>query len=72
VEIRVSARNKLAGTVSAIVKGAVNSEVKLSLPGERTLAAIVTNASVKELKLKKGASCCALIKSSHVLLAVNR
>jgi molybdopterin-binding protein len=31
----------------------------------------VTNESIKELELKKGVPCCALVKSSHVLVAVN-
>lgn len=68
---KISARNKLAGTVASITKGAVNSEVKVALPGGRTLIAIITNEGVKELELKNGSVCCALIKASHVLIAVN-
>lgn len=69
--IRISASNRLPGKVSAIVSGAVNSEVKLQLTGTRTLVAIVTNESLKELGLKTGSPCCALINASHVLIAVN-
>lgn len=68
---RISARNKLVGTVSRIVKGAVNSEVKIALPGGRTLAAIVTGDGLKELGLKAGSVCCAVVKASHVLIAVH-
>ena len=67
----VSARNKLVGTVATISKGAVNSEVKIALPGGRTLAAIITDEGLKELGLKVGSVCCAIIKASHVLIAVN-
>jgi molybdate transport system regulatory protein len=70
-DVRISARNKLTGTISAITAGSVNSEVKLSLAGGRTLVAIITAASVKELGLRKGQTCTALIKASHVLIAVN-
>lgn len=67
----ISARNRLTGTVSSIARGAVNSEVKVQLAGGRTLVAIVTDDGLKELGLKLGSVCCAVIKASHVLIAVN-
>ncbi len=69
--LRVSARNQLRGTVSAIIAGSVNDEVKIQLPGARTLTAIVTHEALKELGLVEGAACSALVKASHVLIAVN-
>ena len=69
--IRVSARNQLRGTVTAVLPGSVNGEVKIQLPGGRLLTAIVTKEALKELGLVEGAACSALIKSSHVLIAVN-
>jgi molybdate transport system regulatory protein len=69
--IRVSARNQLRGTVTAVIPGSVNGEVKIKLAGERILTAIVTNDALQELGLAEGAACSALIKSSHVLIAVN-
>jgi len=68
---RISARNRLRGTVSEILPGAVNGEVKLALPGGRTLTAIITMEALEELELRPGAACTALIKASHVLIAVN-
>ena len=70
-DIRISARNRLDGTVSAIIRGAVNCEVKLRLGAERVLTAIITEEALKELDLAVGRPCTALIKASHVLLAVN-
>ena len=67
---RTSARNRLCGKVSRCVEGAVNSEVVLELPGGKTVTAIVTNESVRELGLAVGVSACALVKASHVILAV--
>lgn len=69
--IRTSARNRLVGVISAVIPGGVNSEVKIQLVGGRTLTAIVTCEALKELDLADGSSCCALIKTSHVLIAVN-
>ncbi len=69
--IRISARNRLCGTIKSIAPGAVNCEVRLQLAGDRTLVAIVTRDGLEELGLRAGASCCGLIKASHVLVAVN-
>lgn len=69
--LRISARNRFQGTVSDVIAGAVNCEIKLELPGGRTLVAIITKDAQKELKLAVGMPCCALVKSSHVLIAVN-
>lgn len=51
--------------------GVVNSEVKIELTGGRVLAAVITNESLKELGFAPGSDCCALIKASHVIVAVN-
>src|ERR1039457_417851 len=69
--LRTSARNHLAGVVAEVIHGSVNSEVKLQLPGNRMLTAIVTVDAIKELALVKGSPCTALIKASHVLIAVD-
>lgn len=69
--LRISARNRLAGTVASITPGAVNCEVKLQLAGSRTLVAIVTREGLKQLGLRRGSPCVALVKASHVLIAVN-
>jgi molybdate transport system regulatory protein len=69
--VRISARNRLCGKITEIIRGSVNSEAIVQLPGSRRLTAIVTNDSVKELGLTVGAPCCALIKASHVLIAVS-
>jgi molybdate transport system regulatory protein len=71
--VRISARNRLRGTVTQIIPGSVNSEIKIQLAGAsgRILTAILTRESVQELGFVEGSECCALIKASHVLLAVN-
>ena len=69
--LRTSARNRLCGTVARCTGGAVNAEVVLELAGGKTIAAIVTNDSVKTLGLVPGSRACALIKASHIILAVD-
>lgn len=68
--IKTSARNALSGTVVRCQEGAVNAEVVIELPGGKTVAAIITNESVKVLALKEGVPATALIKASHIILAV--
>ena len=69
--LRTSARNQLCGIVVSCVEGAVNGEVVIELAGGRRLAAIVTNESIRSLGLREGVHACALIKASHIVLAVS-
>ena len=66
--MNISARNTLAGTVTKVIKGAVNSEVDLTLNGGEKVVAIITNGSVDHLGLKEGSRAYAILKSSWVIL----
>ncbi len=68
--IKTSARNRLTGTVVRCQEGAVNTEIVIELAGGKTVVAIITNESVRELGLKEGVRATALIKASHIILAV--
>ncbi len=70
-KLRTSARNRLCGAVTRLQEGPVNCEVVIELPGGRSLAAIVTHESVTSLGLRVGVRTCALIKASHIILAVS-
>lgn len=69
-DMKISVRNRLRGTVSRLTKGAVNSDVVLTLAGGNTVSAIVTNDSVEQMGLEVGAQACALFKASSVILGV--
>ena len=66
--MKISARNILAGKVDSIVRGAVNSEVALTLEGGEKIAAIITNGSVEALELAAGTAACAIVKANEVIL----
>jgi molybdate transport system regulatory protein len=68
--LRLSARNKLWGTVQRIVEGPVNAEVTLDLGEGRTATAVLTRESVASLGLAMGTKACAAFKASSVILAV--
>lgn len=67
-ELRVSARNVLSGTIGKLERGAVNSDVSLSLAGGKTLSAMITNESADTLQLQVGSEASALFKASSVIL----
>jgi molybdate transport system regulatory protein len=69
-KVKFSARNQLAGTVSALAKGAVNTEVGITLAGGTVVYAVITNEAVLELGLQIGKPASALIKASHVVLGI--
>ena len=69
--MKTSARNVFSGVVSALVEGAVNTEVELPLAGGDRLVAIITRNSAKELGLATGNNAVALIKAPWVVLVTD-
>ena len=67
---RTSAMNRLCGKVDAVVKGAVNNEIKIGLTGGKSIVATITKQSSEEMKLAPGADVCALFNASQVILAI--
>ena len=67
---RLSTRNQLSGTVTEVIKGAVNSEVVLTVGGGTVITAIITNDSVQSLGLAAGKTATAAFKASSVIVGV--
>ncbi len=65
--LKATARNNIKGTVTEVITGAVNSEVKISV-GSSTICAIVTNESIDDLAITKGDEIYAIFKASSVIL----
>ncbi|MES2056313.1 MAG: TOBE domain-containing protein [Pseudomonadota bacterium] len=68
--LRTSARNTLAGIVVRREDGPVSSEIVLEMSEGKTLTATVTRESAETLDLRIGSPALALIKASHVILAI--
>ena len=66
-KLRTTARNNIQASVTDIIKGAVNSEIKLSV-GENSLCSVITNDAAADLDLKKGDTAYAMFKASSVIL----
>ncbi len=69
--MKLSARNILKGKIVQILKGAINSEVIIELPGGEKLVSVITNASVESLELKEGKQAYAIIKASNIMVGVD-
>ncbi len=67
--MRISARNQLPGTVTAITRGEAIANVELDVLGQRLVASVTVEA-VEELGLRAGSEVTAAVKASDVLLGV--
>ena len=69
--MKVSARNRLEGSIAAVNPGAVNTEVVLDLGGSDTLVAVVTSESAKRMGLAVGKRAMGLVKAPWVTIVTD-
>lgn len=67
--LRVSARNQLRGTVTAVTEGEAIANVAVDVGGQHLMSS-VTRDAVQELGIAVGSEVVLLIKASDVLLGV--
>ena len=63
----LSARNRLSGTIEEITLGSVMAHVVIRV-GQNLVESVITRRSAEEMKLKKGDTVAAVIKSTEVML----
>jgi molybdopterin-binding protein len=68
VLVAISGRNQLRGIVDEIRTDGLLAQVRLRI-GDQRLTAVITRDAVDELKLKRGATALAIIKSTEVMIA---
>lgn len=66
--MRLSARNKLPGTVESIKVDGLQAKVDVRV-GDNHIVAVITAEAIDELDLKVGDQVTAIVKSSSVMLA---
>jgi molybdopterin-binding protein len=64
----ISARNKLKGKISEIILGDVMAHVTIRV-GQNLIDSVITRKSADELKLKKGDTVFAVVKSTEVMVS---
>lgn len=69
--MKISARNVLPGTVVAIVKGPVTTEVTLEVAPGVQLVSTITTTSAQALGLAVGTRAHGVIKASSVMIATD-
>jgi molybdopterin-binding protein len=69
--MKISARNKLRGTILEVTKGATTAHVRIDLGGGAVVTASITNEAVDELKLVGGQTAYAIVKASDVMIGVD-
>ncbi len=69
--MNISARNIFKGTVTSIVKGAVNTEVTIALGDGTRMVSIITVGAAERLGLKEGATASAIVKASSIIVGTN-
>lgn len=69
--MKISARNRLKGTITEIVKGATTAHVRIDIGNGIVVTSSITNEAVDELELKVGGEAYAVVKASDVMVAVD-
>ena len=64
---RLSGRNQLVGRITDIQMSGLIAQVTLSIGGQH-ITSIITADAVREMRLKKGDTAAALIKSTEVMI----
>jgi molybdopterin-binding protein len=68
--VKISARNQIEGTITAVNPGATTSHVTIEVSPTVTITASITNEAVAELGLKPGIKAFAVIKASDVMVGI--
>ena len=71
IDMKISARNQIKGTIVEVKKGATTSHVRLQTSSGQIITASITNEAVDELGLKTGKTAIAVVKASDVMIAVD-
>lgn len=68
VIVALSGRNQLRGVIDEVRVEGLLAQVRLRI-GDQRLTAVITRDAIEELKLKRGQSALAVIKSTEVMIA---
>jgi len=69
ITLKLSARNRFAGTVENVEKGPITSLVKVKIKTPVTITALISKEAAEDLALKSGDKVEAIIKATEVIVA---
>jgi molybdate transport system regulatory protein len=69
VGLKISARNRLGGTVQEINKGIITAKIKIKIDPPVVVTAIISKEAVEELDIKSEDKVEAVIKATEVMVS---
>jgi molybdopterin-binding protein len=66
--MKISARNQISGTVTAVHAGAVNGSVLVDIGNGTIVTSSITNEAISDLALAVGDTVTVIVKASDVLI----
>ena len=69
-EVKISARNRIAGTIADISNGAVNGMVLLDIGKGQQISSTISMESIRELDLHVGMEVFAVFKATSVMIGL--
>jgi len=67
--LKISARNRLKGTVKTVDKGDIIAKIKLEIRTPATITALISREAVEDLNIKPGDNVEAVIKATEIMIA---
>ena len=71
IDMRISARNQMKGTVVEVKKGATTSHVRVDIGNGQIVTSSITNEAVDDLGIKVKSLVTVVVKASDVMIAVD-
>ena len=68
--MKLSARNKLKGTILKVDEGLITAKVMLDLGNGNIISSIISKDAIADLNLKVGDVAFAVIKSTEVIIGI--
>lgn len=68
--MKLSARNKLKGTILKVDEGLITAKVMFDLGNGNIISAIISKDAIADLNLKQGDVAFAVIKSTEVIIGI--
>ena len=67
--LKISARNRLKGKVTAVEKDKITAKVKVEITVPATITALISREAVEDLDIKVGDEVEAVVKATEVMIA---
>lgn len=66
--MKLSARNRLKGKVTAVEKGIITAKVKIEIKVPAVVTSVITKEAVEDLDVKVGDEVEVIVKSTEVMI----